>query len=153
LTQLKVSGGTAEKGGAIYSSSASLKLDNCVFDGNTATDGNDGAVWANGGSVTIVGGEFLGNNASRFGGAVHATESRLEFADATVTDSVFSGNYAQSSGGALCGGLMSNMSVNGCTFGNNTSEQDGSAISASSMRLGGNTQLEDNSANNRGGAV
>ncbi|CAM9810492.1 unnamed protein product, partial [Laminaria digitata] len=203
-------------GGAIYSSSGTLTLDDCVFDGNVATEGNGGAVWANGGNVTIMGGEFLANNAARLGGAVYATDGRLEvnggsrfernealaggalfcgsttdgsatstilcslaetefmsnraiyehedgeegafvflegggaagflFTDATVVDSVFSENYARISGGALYGGDLTNVSVNGCTFDNNTSEQDGGAISASSMRLGGNTLLENNSA-------
>lgn len=224
LTQMKVSGGTAGEGGAIYSVSAMLTLDNCVFDGNVATDGNGGAVWANGGNVTITGGEFLGNTAFRYGGAVHVSDSRLQvqrgarferneasvggalvcgsttvasaassavlcsltdaeftsnratfvhegdddnaatssqgggaaafnYAGATITDSVFSENSAQNFGGALFGGPVTNVSVNGCTFGNNTAEENGGAISASSMTLEGGTQLADNSANDDGGAV
>ncbi|CAN0424258.1 unnamed protein product, partial [Laminaria digitata] len=62
LTRLKLSGGTAVKGGgAVYSQSANLTLDNCTFQGNVVTEGNGGAVWADGEGehVTIVGGEFL----------------------------------------------------------------------------------------------
>ncbi|CAM9615199.1 unnamed protein product, partial [Laminaria digitata] len=65
LSRLKLSGGSATGGGAIYSRSASIALYNCVFDGNVAKEGNGGAVWADGGSVTILGGEFLANNATR----------------------------------------------------------------------------------------
>lgn len=223
LTRLKLSGGAAAEGGAIHLSSAFLTLDSCVLDGNIATEGSGGAVWANGGNVTIMGGEFSGNSASQLGGAVHATDGRLEvqggcrfegneasvggalfcgsatevsatspvlcsimdteftsnkatyaningaedatssldgggaaafhLTDATVTNSVFSGNYARISGGALYGGPSTSIAVNGCTFGNNTSEQDGGAISASSIRLGEDTHLANNSASSSGGAV
>ena len=223
LTRLKLSGGAGAEGGAIHSSSATLILDGCVFDGNVATEGDGGAVWANGGNVTITSGEFLANTASRLGGAVHVTDGRLEVkggttfkenealaggalvcglttvssatspvlcsltdteftsnratyadqndaedamssldgggavafhaTDAIVTDSVFSGNYARTSGGALYGGPLTSMSVSGCMFGNNTSGRDGGAISASSMILGGTTQLANNSASSNGGAV
>ncbi|CAM9565350.1 unnamed protein product, partial [Laminaria digitata] len=155
LTQIKVSGGVAAEGGAIYSSSGTLTLDDCVFDGDVATELNGGAVWANGGNVTIMGGEFLANNAARLGGAVYATDGRLEVnggsrfernealaggalfcgstTDGSATSTIlcslaeteFIENYARISGGALYGGDLTNVSVNGCTFDNNTSEQDG----------------------------
>ena len=230
LSRLKLSGGSASGGGAIYSKSAGLALDNCVFDGNAATEGNGGAVWADGGNVTIVGGEFLDNSATRYGGAVHSVDgnlvvrggSRFEgntaigggalfcglsnvgsdkqaaacsiaeaefmsnsaardiqaenykeeeldvvgfsyldgggaamflFASVDITDSVFSGNYALLSGGALHGGIDTSILVNGCTFGNNTSGKYAGAISASSMTLGGGTQVTQNSALDDGGAV
>ena len=222
LTQLKLSGGSADGGGAVYSRSAKLTLDNCVFDGNLATNGSGGAVWADGGNVTIVGGEFLDNSATRYGGAVHAVDGNLlveggslfdgnkaaaggalfcgaeetgpsklaavcsiteaEFASncatredqvstreftylegggaavflsaiVDITESTFSGNRAMGSGGALNGGPFTNITVNRCILGNNTSNEYGGAISASSMTLGGGTQLTHNSASNGGGAV
>ena len=224
LTQLKLSGGTAaEGGGAIFSESANLTLDNCTFEGNVATDGNGGAVWAEGGNVTIVGGEFLSNTAAIYGGAVYAVEGRLVveggsrfegnkavvggglfcglagdmgandplvlcssahaefvsnadvrdnnddvedfsyldgggaaafmFADVDITNSVFDGNKARHSGGALHGGAQTEISVNGCTFVDNASEKFGGAISASSMTLGGSTNFTRNVADQDGGAV
>ena len=60
LTKLKLSGGYAPAGGAIFSLAATLTLDNCVFEGNSATDGSGGAVFADGGAFTIVGGKVLG---------------------------------------------------------------------------------------------
>ena len=221
LTRLKLSGGSAEGGGAIYSQHANLALDNCTFHMNVATDGDGGAVWATGGNVTIVGGEFSANNATRYGGAVYAVESRLVFqggsrlqdnkaivggalfcgveggatktaafcsitdakfvsnsaardnqdwvedlsdldgggaamfqaASVEITDSEFSGNHALLSGGALHGGFDASISVNGCIFGNNTAEKFGGAISASSLTLGGSTQLSGNLAYDDGGAV
>lgn len=230
LTGLKLSGGSADIGGAIYSHFANLTFDDCVFDGNINTDGNGGAVWARGGIVTILGGAFLGNKATRYGGALHAYDGELiirggtfesnqalvgggalfcglsevgsntlpalcsiadaEFlsnraylededvnddegddydgsASATsfggaavfmhatvdITDSVFSGNFAQGDGGALEGCLEANMVISGCTFGNNTAERYGGAVSALFVTLEGGTQLVNNSASEGGGAV
>lgn len=222
LTRLKLSGGSAGGGGAVYSHSANLTLDNCVCEGNVATDGSGGAVWANGGNFTVVGGEFLANNATRYGGAVHAVDGRLVvrggsrfegnsaiaggavycgleaqggstteavcsildakfvsnsaccdsqdsfksllylygggaamflFASVDITGSVFRRNSALHSGGALHGGVHTNISVNRCTFDNNTSEDYGGAISASVMMLGGDTHLTNNKALKHGGAV
>ena len=222
LSRLKITGGFAEGGGAVYSQYANLTLDNCIFDGNVATDGSGGAVWADGGNLTVVGGEFLANNASRYGGAVHAVDGTLVIQGGTkfdgnsaigggavycglgelggskpegicsildavfvsnsaardsqgsvedisyidgggaamflsasvdVSGSFFNDNYARRSGGALHGGIYTNMSVNGCTFVNNTSDNYGGAISASTMTLGGYTQLANNVALDDGGAV
>ncbi len=77
LTQLKLSGGSAENGGAIYSSNGTVTLDDCVFDGNAATAGAGGAVWAEGGDLTIIGGEISGNSASENGGAVQALDTAV----------------------------------------------------------------------------
>ena len=99
LTQMKVSGGTAGEGGAIYSYFATLILDSCVFYDNVATDGNGGAVWANGGNVTITGGEFLGNTAIRYGGAVHVSDGRLQVRGGAR----FEGNEASVGGALFCG--------------------------------------------------
>ncbi|CAM9217775.1 unnamed protein product, partial [Laminaria digitata] len=77
LTGMKLSGGSAEEGGAISSSQANLTMDNCTVEGNVATTGNGGAVWANGGNLTIVGGQFLSNIATRYGGAVLTIDATL----------------------------------------------------------------------------
>ena len=219
LKQLKLSGGAAENGGAIYSDRANLTLEGCVFEDNAATDGDGGAVWADGGDVRIVGGEFFGNHATRSGGAVLATNSilvvkegaRFEnnkaaeggalycgvmefglgtgsgpscsisnaefvsnnaslemfldftdvvrwedldgggaaafwFTEADITDSVFTSNYAQFTGGAVFGGNDTDIIVQGCNFSSNTAKGYGGAIGASSMTLGADTQLLDNKA-------
>ncbi|CAN0051585.1 unnamed protein product, partial [Laminaria digitata] len=188
LTQLTLSGGNETNGGAVYSNSAALILDSCIFHDNVATDGDGGAVWAKGGNVTIIGGHFLGNKASGHGGASSSATScslsdteftsntaTLEYdggkgfdfsegvdgggavvfliANANITDSVFSGNHAQHSGGALLGGYGTDITVNGCTFETNTAEMFGGAIAAASMTLGGSTQLTNNTATLSGGAV
>ncbi|CAN0443438.1 unnamed protein product, partial [Laminaria digitata] len=210
--------------------SADLTLDHCVFGGNVATNGNGGAVWADGGNVTIVGGEFSGNSATRYGGAVHSADGKLVvqgearfesntaigggalfcglgevgsekqhavcsitdvefvsnsavrdiqdendkkeeelstvgltldgggaamflYAKVDIIDSNFSGNHALLAGGALHGSLDTNITVDECTFVDNNSSKYGGTISASSMTLGGGTQLTNNVASNAGGAV
>lgn len=82
------------------------------------------------------------------GGAAMFRSARVE-----ITDSEFSWNHAMLSGGALHGGLDTNISVDGCMFGNNTSGRLGGAITAYSLTLGGDTHLADNSADDDGGAV
>ena len=77
----------------------------------------------------------------------------FQFASVNITDSVFSGNYAQLSGGALHAGFHTNVSVNGCTLRDNISGKYGGAISASSLILGRGTLLRNNSAVDDGGAV
>lgn len=99
LTQLRLSGGSAENGGAIYSDEATLTLSNCTLTGNTATLGDGGAVWADGGSITIVGGEFSGNRADQNGGAVLATDATLVVKDG----SRFENNKAVEGGALYCG--------------------------------------------------
>ncbi len=101
LTQLKLSGGSAASGGAIYSSGAAVTLDGCVFDGNGATAGDGGAVWAEGGDLTIIGGEFSGNTASGNGGAVLALDAAVMIQDSTR----FEGNKAIEGGALFCGGI------------------------------------------------
>lgn len=99
LTGLKLSGGFAGDGGAVHSVLSDVTLTNCVFDGNAATAGSGGAVWADRGSVTIVGGEFLRNNATRYGGAVYAGSSLLEVREG----SRFVDNTAIAGGALFCG--------------------------------------------------
>lgn len=101
LTRLRLLGGTAENGGAVYSSMASLTLDSCRFERNSARNGGGGAVWAEGGEVTIAAGEFVGNSASLgVGGAVHATGTILTVRNGTR----FEDNKSAQGGALYCGG-------------------------------------------------
>lgn len=97
LAQLKLSGGTAESGGAIFSNAASISKDGCVLERNSASDGNGGAVWAKGGELTIVGVGFVGNSASGNAGAVWASEVGLVVQGGTR----FESNTAATKGGGL----------------------------------------------------
>lgn len=107
LTQLKLTGGSAESGGAIYSSMATVALDSCVFEENVATKGDGGAVWLAGGDLTITGGEFSSNSATGNGGAVFAVDAEVVVQDGTVFDS----NKAIEGGGLYCGGAETSIAT------------------------------------------
>ena len=160
LSQLKLSGGTADSGGAIYSSTANVSIEGCVFEGNAASDGNGGAVWASGGELTIVGGEFVGNSATGNGGAVWASEAGL-----VVQGTVFESNTAEAEGGGLFCDVAENATdatagVVSCSFSevvfvSNSAEESGGAVyggEGSFMAIDG-CSFENNVASENGGAV
>eukprot|EP00903_Cladosiphon_okamuranus_P020452 g18772.t1 len=111
LKHLKLSGGSAPSGGAIHATSATVSLEGCVLDGNDATAGDGGAVWAQGGELTIVGGELSDNTAinSGRGGAVFVVDAKVEIQEGTL----FEENRATLEGGGLyCGGAENSTAVN-----------------------------------------
>lgn len=119
LTGLKLSGGSAENGGAIRSYGA-LTLDSCVFYQNLAT-GDGGAVWVTQGELTIVGGEFSENTANQFGGAVFSIDGDLTIQE----DTAFEGNRAAEGGAVYCGGTDSAAdAASSCSFANVLFEQN-----------------------------
>ena len=137
LSQLKLSGGAAENGGAIYSTAANVSIDSCVFEGNVASNGNGGAVWSKGGNLTIVGGEFVGNSAggeeTGNGGAVWASEGRL-----VVQGTMFDSNTAAAKGGGVF-----------CDVAENATDAASGAVSYSFSEV----VFTSNSAEESGGAV
>lgn len=106
LTNLRLSGGAAASGGAIHATAATVTLDGCVFEENEATSGDGGAVWAAGGELTIVSGEFLGNTADGNGGAVLAVDDTVVIQGGTR----FEENRATGGGGLYCGGAENSTS-------------------------------------------
>lgn len=154
-------------GGAAVVTDGWLKIEGGArFEGNNAsaggalfcgaTTGASAATFAVSCSFTEV--EFVSNRAtskgfdtvSSFGGGGAAA---FFYADATVANSMFKDNHAQTSGGALYGSSFTSVSVNGGYFGGNTAEEDGGAMFVSSMALAGSTQLTENSAIADDGAV
>ena len=133
-------------------------LEGSIFDGNTALEG--GALYCNG--VAESGLARCSLDATQFTSNIATAEGEgpffLDFSEevegggavaffnatADITDSVFSGNHANYSGGALLGGTGTDITVNGCKFDGNTAEVFGGAIAAASIILGGNTQLTSN---------
>ena len=156
-------------GGAVLATDGRLGVrGGCRFNGNTAIGG--GALFCGLSDVapdkvpalcSITDAEFISNS------AVNEDQQNIDgfsyldgggaamfiFAEVDVTDSDFSSNHARFSGGAMHGGYLTNVSVMGCKFGNNTSDKYGGAISANSLNLGGGTQVTNNSAAEDGGAV
>ena len=141
----KFEGNTALVGGALYcsgkvmpSSTTSCSLSGTKFISNIATGETEETALFDDTSDGVDG-----------GGAV-----AVRFANANITDSLFFGNYAQYSGGALLGGIGTDVTIDGgCEFEDNTAVEYGGAIAASSLALGGGTELTNNTATSGGGAV
>jgi predicted outer membrane repeat protein len=99
-------------------------------------------------SVTVQGGEFIGNQAAN-GGAINSTTGTGSL---TVTDAVFSGNSATQAGGAIyTNEAAATTTVTGSTFTKNTADQVGGAIyNFFDMNVAGSTfaanQAEDGGA-------
>ncbi|CAN0419853.1 unnamed protein product [Pylaiella littoralis] len=165
----------AGNGGAVVAVDAGLVIVNgTLFDENRAVEG--GGLYCGGAENSTVAGAspsclltdavFTSNNASNdivvdyddifvppwtylYGGGGAAFYRSV----VDMTNSVFDGNFAQLSGGAFYGGTGSDVTIDGCSFHNNTSPGHGGAISASRAALGGNTLLTDNSAGTNGAGV
>lgn len=148
LTRLKLSGGVAENGGAIYSDFGKLTLDGCTFNGNSATDGDGGAVWADRGTVTIVGGGFLDNNATGYGGAVFATDATLVIQEG----SKFESNEASIGGALFCGGVGETRSANTAASGSSCSISD-AVFASNTANDGGPNELHPYVEHDGGGAA
>ncbi|CAN0504407.1 unnamed protein product, partial [Scytosiphon promiscuus] len=152
--------------GAVLATDANLVVrEGTRFESNKAAEGGAlycgaaglGAATGSGPSCSITNAEFVSNNASletfldltivgpwedlNGGGA-----AAFWFTEADITDSVFTSNYAQFTGGAVFGGNDTDIKVQGCSFALNTAKGYGGAVGASSMTLGGDTQLVDNKA-------
>ncbi|CAN0215079.1 unnamed protein product, partial [Laminaria digitata] len=153
-------------GGAVLATDASLVVkEGARFENNKAVEG--GALYCGvagfglgtglGPSCSISNAEFVSNNASletffdfddvvRWEDLDGGGAAAFWFTEADITDSVFTNNHAQFTGGAVFGGNDTDIKVEGCIFSSNTAMGFGGAIGASSMTLGGDTQLLDNKA-------
>lgn len=158
---LATGGSVVVKGGARFESNLALAGGALHCSGVTGTAGSGLVTDDSGQACSVTDAEFISNSAAR------ASESDVEsyaeldgggavaflHANVAVTNSVFIGNHATLSGGALFGGNASDVTLQGCTFENNTSSRYGGAIMASSMTLEGGTLLANNVAAYLGGAV
>ena len=157
-------------GGAVYAVEGRLVVQGgSRFEGNEAVVGGGlfcglgGDVGANKPLVlcSIADAEFESNsdvrdnddNVDHFSYYDGGGAAAFMFAIVDITDSLFGGNKARLSGGALHEGAETTLTVNVCTFFNNTSEKYGGAVTASSMAVGGSTQFTNNEAGEDGGAV
>ncbi len=127
LQGFTVTGGVAlVSGGGVLIDGSGATVADCVFDGNQAVFNGGGLAATGGSGVVLDGNTFVDNTAALVGGGAH-----VDFAVATVTDNVFSGNLA---GGGDGGGLYVN--------------QDG----AGGLVLTGNTFVDNETSDDGGGA-
>ncbi|MCL2687561.1 MAG: hypothetical protein FWE58_03400, partial [Methanobrevibacter sp.] len=82
-------------GGAIFNDGGNLSIINCAFENNYA-DGDGGAIYSANGIVNIKDSKFVGNNASN-GGAI----ANFEGGSFTIINSTFTNNSAFNMGGAI----------------------------------------------------
>ena len=107
--------------GLHITSSDTITVTSCSFEGNTADNG--GAIYVTAESnLTLNACTFIGNNATRDGGAIYASGSNL-----TLSDNMFSGNTA-GYGGAMYVTADSNVTISDNAFTHNRAVGDGGAI-------------------------
>lgn len=130
-------------GGAIYAQESSFRLERTTFVGNTSTHGGAAVLGAYNWPSEVVDCSFVGNVATRFGGAVQS------FGDLTVTGTTFDGNQAEN-GGALV--LWADASLDGVTIVNNVAtEVAGGLLLDADVHLTAST-VHSNSGGRGGGA-
>ena len=148
LSDIKIEKGDASggSGGAIFNKGA-LSLSNSTFRNNTAQFG--GAIFSFG-IISVTNSTFTENIAAN-GGAISINLDAEEIS--TITNSVFTNNYAElmgltGSGGAITNGSHSHylaegptIYINGCTFSGNVA-RDGGAVSSSNRT---NTVIQNSS--------
>ncbi|MDL2207784.1 hypothetical protein LJB82_03575, partial [Desulfovibrio sp. OttesenSCG-928-M16] len=150
VTGNEVSGSEGD-GGALYSETGTITLDDgAVFSANKA--GRDGgAVWAKKGVSIDPGATFSGNTAGGRGGAVFSEQGAISFGERLA----LSGNNAVGSGGAVYG-------IGDVTFGKNTtfennkstgSSASGGAVYGATVTLGDNATVMGNESLANGGAL
>lgn len=127
LSNLTLSHGSADGGGAIYNFLGVVTIVNSTLSSNSAIGSAypyysiGGAIYSNG-KVTITGSTFSGNWSTYIGGAVSNS------ANATIATSTFYSNSAPIAGG-IVNGMDSSLIVTGSTFTNNSATAgDGGGI-------------------------
>ena len=107
--------------GLRITSSDTITVTSCYFEGNTADNG--GAIYVTAESnLTLNANTFIGNNATYDGGAIYASGSNL-----TLSDNMFSGNTARY-GGAMYVTAESNVTISDTAFTHNRAFVNGGAI-------------------------
>ena len=173
----------ARFGGAVFTLGAELVIDDgALFDGNQAERGGAVYCGGSDGSsedslqtapCTLRDAIFLNNNASTDESVDYdkiedfdANDDEMPWtnlygggaatflnAEVNISTCVFIKNSAHLEGGALYGGIATDLSISGCTFEGNIALGYGAAIAASSATFGGGTELIGNNASRHGGAV
>lgn len=136
--------------GSIFggSSSAGMKITDCVFKNNYAAYG--GAIYVDGGSCEITNTRFERNTAKHYGGSISAVNN----VKLTLADCVFSDDSSQyDAGGAVYSFNCSDVNVKNSSF-ENCSATFGSAIASLNSKLTLiNSNFNKNKASWQGGAV
>ena len=140
-------------GGAFYNY-GTLKIYGGLFEGNSAA--RAGAFY-NYRTMYIYNAEIKNNSASTMGGAIYMPASTVAFLyigednDVVESNVLFSGNTAQTNGGAIYG--QNQFSVKNAVFSGNTAQGVGGAIYTNATASIADSTFENNSAVTTGGAI
>ena len=120
IENLTLSGGSADNGGAIYSSE-NLSLTSVTISGNIASGDGGGIYATDGGQTSLTKCTVAGNTASGNGGGIYANTaagSGLTIDDCTITqNSLLASNIPDSgNGGGLAAGGSGSVNIQGSTF-------------------------------------
>ena len=145
---------TNSYGGAIYNNGGVLTVTNCTLTNNTANNtayGRGGAIYNNGGVLTVINCTFTDNTVYEIGGAICNGYGGV----LTVINCTFTNNSAANYGGAICNSYDGKtLAVINCTFTNNSAKYYGGAIhNWSGVLTLTNCKFTNNTANISGGAI
>ena len=135
-------------GGGIYNDHATLTLNNCTINGNTAVPGSGGGIYndgyGGGATLTITNCTISGNSAWP-GGGIYNYRGTM-----TITNSTLSGN---SDNGYNYGGAIVNtgpLTITSSTFSGNSASAGGGIYNAATLAIS-NSTFSGNSASSGGG--
>jgi hypothetical protein len=154
VSGLKLTGGTADNGGAILSKYAELTVVNAVVSGNTATSIGGGGIVSDRGSLTVRSSTVSGNSSDTNGGGIYGFQPTSP-TGLTIESSTITGNRADSFGGgvqfsdSVASGSPLNVrssTISGNSAGNASYGGGGLFINGGSSRTLANTIVADNTA-------
>ena len=131
-------------GGAIYAKNVYINRNDDIgefssfFINNKAGDDKGGAIYADGGSVTIVNTVLSGNTANVDGGAVYA-DSNVNVKHCSFESNKADGASSQCYGGAIR--AVGDVTVGNCTFKDNFAHDYGGAIYAHNVFINSNDDI------------
>ncbi|MBR4103527.1 MAG: hypothetical protein IKK39_05620, partial [Thermoguttaceae bacterium] len=145
ISGLKLTGGNATNGGAVYVAwTKTANFTNVIFTGNTATN-YGGAVYVDG-TANFENATLSGNQAS-FGAAARVAGT------ATFTNNVISENNATSYGGGVFVGKSGSAEFEGNEISGNTAAKYGGGVYVNGTATFLNDEIVGNTANRNGGGL
>ena len=141
-------------GGAIYAKNF-LFITNTVFEGNSATGGNGGAINAAETRLTFENCIFRNNTSSKYGGAIYltGTNNNPETQEIIAKNCTFDNNSAATRAGVVYMSGQSRVYFVDTDFTNNTSTYGGAFyVNGASLEINGAT-IESNKATDSGGVL
>lgn len=144
-------------GGAIFNDDAALVLTDMVFESNTTgnSDGDGGALYHNGPSLSITNGTFTNNFAYYDGGAILLIRGTLTISGSTFGTAGNGNTTRFGDGGAIAISNTSGATITNSTFTENYAYDEGGAISIDqgSLTISGSSFTNNEAGNGDGGAI